>query len=142
MAMEKCYRDIQSRGQIAGLNLLEVFILIGVPLLLFPIFTLLKLSFGIVLIIEILLYTLFRLAARVSHFDYGLVSFVFSKFLWPKHLSAFGLDEIKYIKDDEKNFQNSNNKIQTNSKNQKPNSKQKIQCANSKIKFQTIVGNE
>jgi hypothetical protein len=90
---------------------------------------LLKLSFGIVLIIEILLYTLFRLAARVSHFDYGLVSFVFSKLLWPKQLSAFGLDEIKYIKDDEKNFQNSNNKIQTNSKNQKPNSKHKIQGA-------------
>lgn len=110
--MEKCYRDIQSRGQIAGLNLLEVFILIGVPLLLFPIFTLLKLSFGIVLIIEILLYTLFRLAARVSHFDYGLVSFVFSKFLWPKQLSAFGLDDVKYIKDDEGNFQNPNNKFQ------------------------------
>lgn len=123
--MEKCYRDIQSRGQIAGLNLLEIFILVGIPLILFPIFTLLKLNFGIILIIEILLYTLFRLAARVSHFDYGLASFVFSKFIWPKKLSAFGLDERKYIRDNERKFQIPNNNNQTNSKNKKPNSKHK-----------------
>jgi len=98
--MEKCYRDIQSRGQIAGLSLLEVFILIGVPLLLFPIFTLLKLSFGIILIIEVVLYTLFRLTARMSPFDYGLASFVFSKFVWQKQLSAYVLDEKSYIKDE------------------------------------------
>ncbi len=117
--MEKCYRDIQSRGQIAGLSLLEVFILLGVPLLLFPIFTLLKLNFAIILIIEIFLYTLFRLAARVSHFDYGLASFVYSKFIWSKYLSAYGLEEKVYIKDIERKFQGSNNKIQTNSNDQK-----------------------
>ncbi len=115
--MEKCYRDIQSRGQIAGLSLLEVFILLAVPILLFPIFTLLKLSFGIILIIEILLYTLFRLAVRVSHFDYGLASFVYSRLVWPKQLSAYGLDEKRYFKDDDSNFQTSNNKIQPNSRN-------------------------
>jgi len=103
--MEKCYRDIQSRGQIVGLSLLEVFILLAVPILLFPIFTLLKLSFGIILVIEIFLYALFRLAARVSHFDYGLASFVYSRFIWPRQLSAYGLDEKEYIKD---KFQNSN----------------------------------
>ena len=97
--MEKCYRDIQSRGQIAGLSLLEVFILLAVPILLFPFFTLLNLNFGIILVIEILLYTLFRLAARVSNFDYGLASFVYSKFIWPRRLSAYGLDEKGYIKD-------------------------------------------
>jgi len=97
--MEKCYRDIQNKGQIAGLNLLEVFILLGVPILLFPIFTLLGLSFGIILIIEILLYCIFRMAARVSNFDYGLASFIYSKFMWPKKLSAYGLDEKQYLKD-------------------------------------------
>jgi len=110
--MEKCYRDIQTRGQIAGLNLLEVFILLGVPLILFPIFTLIKLNFGIILIIEIFLYTLFRLAARVSHFDYGLASFVFSKVIWPKYLSAYGLDETEYLKDNERKFQIPKNEIQ------------------------------
>ena len=108
--MEKCYRDIQSRGQIAGLSLLEVFILLAVPILLFPFFTLLNLNFGIILVIEILLYTLFRLAARVSNFDYGLASFVYSKFIWPRRLSAYGLDEKEYIKE---KSQNSNNNSST-----------------------------
>ena len=101
--MEKCYRDIQSRGQIAGLSLLEVFILLAVPILLFPFFTLLNLNFGIILIIELFLYTLFRLAARVSHFDYGLASFVYSKFIWPRNLSAYGLNEKEYVKDKSQN---------------------------------------
>ena len=96
--MEKCYRDIQNRGQIAGLNLIELFILLGIPLLLFPLFTLLNLNFIIILLIEIFLYCLFRLANRVSNFDYGLASFICSKFIWPKKLSAFGLDEKQYIK--------------------------------------------
>lgn len=116
--MEKCYRDIQSRGQLAGLSLIEVFILLGVPILLFPIFTLLKLSFGIILVIDVLLYLLFRLAARSSQFDYGLVSLVYSRFIWPRQLSAFGLDEKRYFKDNENNFQQPNNKSQSNSKNQ------------------------
>lgn len=96
--MEKCYRDIQHRGQIAGLNVLEVFILLGVPLLLAPIFTLLNINLGIIFLIDFFLYLLFRLAAKVSPFDFGLVSFVFSRFIWPRRLSGFGLDEQKYIK--------------------------------------------
>jgi uncharacterized membrane protein len=98
--MEKCYRDIQTRGQIAGLNMLELFILIAIPILLFPVFTLLNINFGIILIIEILLFVIFRLAAKVSPFDYGFVSFVYSKFIWPQRLSAFVLDEKKYLKDE------------------------------------------
>ena len=98
--MEKCYREIQDRGQIAGLNLLELFILVGMPLLLFPIFTLLNFNFGIILIIEILLYCIFRLANRVSNFDYGLVSFIYSKFIWPQKLSAYILDEKQYLKNE------------------------------------------
>jgi hypothetical protein len=124
--MEKCYRDIQSRGQLGGLSLLEVFILLAVPILLAPIFTLLKLSFGIILVIEILLYTLFRLAARASHFDYGLASFVYSKLVWPKQLSAYGLDEKRYIKDNDSDFQTPNIKIQINSTNQKSISKRHL----------------
>jgi hypothetical protein len=96
--MEKCYRDIQSRGQIAGLSILEIFILIGVPIILFPIFTLLNLYSGIILVIEIVLYFLFRVAIRVSSFDYGLASFIYSRLVWPKKLSAYPLDETKYIK--------------------------------------------
>ncbi len=119
--MEKCYRDIQSRGQIAGLSLLEVFILLAVPILLFPIFTLLNLSFGIILVIEILLYTLFRMAARSSHFDYGLLSLVYSRFIWPRRLSAYEIDERAYIKDNSDNKTKiSNNKSQINPQKQKP----------------------
>lgn len=98
--MEKCYRDIQNRGQIAGLNLVELFILIGVPLVLFPIFNLAGFNYGIILLIEILLYLIFRMAARVSKFDYGMVSFIFSKVIWPQKLSAYLVDEKKYIKVD------------------------------------------
>lgn len=104
--IEKCYRDIQSRGQLAGLSLVEVFILLGVPILLFPIFTLLKLSFGIILIIDVLLYALFRFAARSSQFDYGLISFFYFQFIWPRHLSAFGADEKIYLKEDEEKLLN------------------------------------
>jgi hypothetical protein len=128
--MEKCYRDIQSRGQIAGLSLLEVFILLAVPILLFPIFTLLNLSFGIILVIEILLYTLFRMAARSSHFDYGLLSLVYSRFIWPRRLSAYEIDERTYIKDNSDNKTKiSNNKSQINPQKQKP----KIRKQSSKL---------
>ena len=96
--MEKCYRDIQTRGQIAGLSLLEVFVLVGVPLLLFPFLTLLDINFAIILLIEIMLYALFRLAGKISGFDYGLISFVLYNYKWPRELSAFKLDERQYLK--------------------------------------------
>ena len=119
--MEKCYRDIQSRGQIVGLSLLEVFILLAVPILLFPFFTLLNLSFGIILVIEVLLYTVFRMAARSSHFDYGLLSLVYSRFIWPRRLSAYEIDEREYIKDNgDSKSQISTDKSQINPQKQKP----------------------
>jgi hypothetical protein len=99
--MEKCYRDIQNRGQIARLNILELFILIGVPLLLFPIFTLLKLNTFIIMVIEAGLYILFRLADKISTFEYGMASYVYSKFIWPQKLSAFALDEKQYLKSED-----------------------------------------
>ena len=104
--MEKCYRDIQSRGQIAGLNVLELFILIGMPLVLFPMFSLLKLNFSIIFIIDILLYCIFRMADRVSNFDFGLVSFIYSKFFWPQKLSAYIMDEKRYIENNNQTEKN------------------------------------
>jgi hypothetical protein len=119
--MEKCYRDIQSRGQIVGLSLLEVFVLLAVPILLFPFFTLLNLSFGIILVIEVLLYTVFRMAARSSHFDYGLLSLVYSRFIWPRRLSAYEIDEREYIKDNgDSKSQILTKKSQINPQKQKP----------------------
>lgn len=99
--MEKCYREIQVRGQIAGLNILELFVLIAIPVILFPLFTLLNWHALIILAIELVLYLVFRFAAALSNFDYGLASFVFSKFIWPKKLAAYPLDETRYIKNDQ-----------------------------------------
>ncbi|MBN2008757.1 hypothetical protein JW960_05390 [candidate division KSB1 bacterium] len=96
--MEKCYRDVQDKGKIAGLNLFELFILLGIPPLLFPVFTLFSLNFVFILLIETVLFFVFRLANRISSFDYGLLSFIYSKFIWPKELSAYELDEQQYIK--------------------------------------------
>lgn len=98
--MEKCYRDIQSKGFIAGLNLMEVFILLAVCLVLFPIFTLLDINIGIIFILALILFFVFRLANRLSVFDYGLISFIYSKFAWPQKLSAFVIDEHQYLKDE------------------------------------------
>lgn len=72
--------------------------MLAVPLLLFPIFTLFDINFGFILLIEGFLFFLFRLAANVSHFDYGLASFIFSRFIWPRKLSAYVLDERRYLK--------------------------------------------
>ena len=96
--MEKCYRDIQDRGQIAGMSIIEIFILIGLPLILFPIFTVFNLNVIFILALEVLLVVIFRLAGRLTTFDYGLASFVLSRFVWPSRLSSYTLDEQRYIK--------------------------------------------
>lgn len=98
--MEKCYRDIQSKGFILGLNLMEVFILLAVCLVLFPIFTLFDLNMGIIFALALILFFVFRLANRLSVFDYGLLSFIYSKFVWPQRLSAYALDEKPYLKNE------------------------------------------
>ena len=84
-----------------GLNLPELFVLIAVPLILFPLFNLLNISGFIVFGIVIILYVVFRMAEKVSTFENGLLSFMMSKFVWPEHLSAYQLDEQKYIIDEE-----------------------------------------
>jgi hypothetical protein len=94
---EKCYRDLQSRGEIAGVGLFELLALVAVPILLFPIFTWLEVSFFYILVIDLVLFFVFRLANRVSPFEHGLVSYVCFNFIWPRRLSAYQLDERDYV---------------------------------------------
>jgi hypothetical protein len=94
---EKCYRDLQSRGEIAGVGLFALFALIGLPIVLFPIFTLLNVSFFYILVLDLILFLLFRLGNRVSPFEHGLISYVCFNFFWPRRLSAFKLEEQDYL---------------------------------------------
>jgi hypothetical protein len=94
---EKCYRDLQSRGEIAGVGLFELLALVAVPILLFPVFTLLDLSFFFILVIDLILFVLFRMANRVSPFEHGLASYVCFHFIWPRKLSAYKLEERDYL---------------------------------------------
>jgi hypothetical protein len=94
---EKCYRDLQSRGEIAGVGLFALFALLAVPIVLFPIFTLLDVSFFYILILELMLFFVFRLGNRVSPFEHGLLSYIYFNFIWPRKLSAYRLDEREYL---------------------------------------------
>lgn len=90
---EKCYRDLQTQGEVFGIGLFELLALLAVPLLLFPIFTLLDVSFLYIAAVEIVLIVLFRLANSVSPFRYGFISYVHYHFIWPRALSGYPLDE-------------------------------------------------
>jgi hypothetical protein len=94
---EKCYRDLQSRGEIAGVGLFALFALLAVPILLFPIFTLLDVSFFYILVLDLILFILFRLGNRVSPFEHGLISYACFNFIWPRKLSAYKLEEKDYL---------------------------------------------
>jgi hypothetical protein len=94
---EKCYRDLQSHGEIAGVGLFALMALVAVPILLFPIFTLLNVSFFYILVLDIALFVLFRMGNRVSPFEHGLVSYVCFHFIWPRKLSAYKLEERDYL---------------------------------------------
>ena len=86
---EKCYRHLQTPSGIGGVGLFELLALLAVPILLFPVFVIMELSFIYILGIEIMLAIVFRMANKVSPFQHGLISFVSFNFLWPKRLSAF-----------------------------------------------------
>jgi len=94
---EKCYRDLQSRGEIGGVGLFALFALIGVPIVLFPIFTLLDVSFFYILVIELILFFVLRLGNRVSPFEHGLISYICFNFIWPRKLAAYKLEEQDYL---------------------------------------------
>lgn len=94
---EKCYRNLQSHGEIAGVGLFALLALVAVPILLFPIFTLLEINFFYILLIDVALLVVLRLANRLSPFEHGLVSYVCFHFYWPKKLSAYRLQEKDYL---------------------------------------------
>jgi len=94
---EKCYRHLQSRGEIFGMSLFEVFALLAAPIILFPVFTLFKMNFIYIVFFEAILFTIFRMANKVSPFPFGMLSFVAYHMLWPKKLSAFKLKEYDYL---------------------------------------------
>lgn len=94
---EKCYRDLQTHSSIGGVGLFELLALLAVPILLFPIFTLLNLNFIYILAFEIALVVVFRMANSISPFHHGLISFVAYHFLWPKKLSAFKSEAVESV---------------------------------------------
>ena len=95
---DKCYREIQTPGQLGGVSVLELFILIAFPIALAPLFIWLKLNLLIVFALDVALYAVLRLGNRVSGFEHGVISFFSFHFLWPRQLSAFVLDEHDYLR--------------------------------------------
>jgi hypothetical protein len=96
--LEKCYREIQAHGQLGGVSIIEIMILLAFPIMLAPIFTWLGLNLLFVLALDLILYALLRFGNRISGFDYGVVSFFSFNFIWPRRLSGFNLDEHDYLK--------------------------------------------
>jgi hypothetical protein len=94
---EKCYRDLQNRGEIAGVGLFELMALLAVTLLLFMVFNLLRLSLIYILIIDVIAFAILRQANRISPFEHDLISFFCFHFIWPRKLSAYRLEEHDYV---------------------------------------------
>ncbi|MDZ7344693.1 MAG: hypothetical protein ONA90_09305 [candidate division KSB1 bacterium] len=94
---EKCYRDLQHRGEIAGVGLFELMALLAVTLLLMMLFNLLDLSFLYILVIDVIALAILRQANRISPFAHDLLSYVCFHFIWPKKLSAYQLEEHDYL---------------------------------------------
>ncbi len=94
---EKCYRHLQIQSGVGGVGLLEMLVLVAVPILLIPMFTLFDVNFLFIIIVEIGLFILFRFANKITPFAFGLTSYIGFHFLWPKKLSAFVLREFDYI---------------------------------------------
>ena len=95
---EKCYREIQARGQLGGVSLFELLALLAFPIALAPLFVWLELNLLFVFALDVALYAVLRLGNRVSGFEYGVISFLSFHFFWPRQLSAFGLDEHDYVR--------------------------------------------
>lgn len=94
---EKCYRDLQNRGEIAGVGLFELMALLALTLLLFMLFNLLGLSLLYILILDVIVFAILRQANRISPFEHDLISFFSFHFVWPKKLSAYRLEEHDYV---------------------------------------------
>ena len=95
---EKCYREIQAHGQLGGVSIIELFVLIAFPIALAPLFVWLELNLLIVFALTLMLYAVLRVGNRVSGFDFGVISFLSFYLLWPRQLSAFVLEEHDYVR--------------------------------------------
>jgi len=95
---EKCYREIQSHGQLAGVSPIEAIILLAVPIVLAPILTVLNINLLFSLALALVLYAILRLSSTVSGFDHGAISFILYHFVWRRNLSSFALDEHDYLR--------------------------------------------
>lgn len=95
---EKCYREIQAHGQLGGVSLIELFILIAFPIALAPVFIWLELNLLFVFALTLVLYAALRFGNRISGFDYGVISFLSFHLFWPRQLSAFVLEEHDYLR--------------------------------------------
>ena len=100
---EKCYRSLQDQGEIGGMSLIELLVLMAVPIALIPTFTLFDINFLFILAIESLLFAAIRIGNKVSPFRFGMLSFICFHFIWPKNLSAFQLQEVDYFLKDRTN---------------------------------------
>ena len=94
---EKCYRHLQSRGEILGMSLFEGFALLTAPIILFLLFTLFKINSIYIIFFEAILVTIFRMGNKVSPFQFGMLSFVAYHVLWPRKLAAYKLEEYDYL---------------------------------------------
>jgi hypothetical protein len=94
---EKCYRDLQSRGELAGISLFELMALLALTLLLFMIFNLLGLSLIYIVVIDVIIFAILRQANRISPFEHDVISLFCFHFVWPRKLSAYKLDEQDYL---------------------------------------------
>jgi hypothetical protein len=83
---------------LGGVSLIELFILLGFPIALAPVFVWLNLNLLFVFALDLVLYALLRMGNRVSGFDYGVISFFSFHFLWPRQLSGFALEEHDYLR--------------------------------------------
>ena len=95
---EKCYREIQSPSQLGGVSPVEAFVLLAVPIVLAPIFTVLGINLIFALAADVVLYTILRFGNRLSGFEHGIVSYVSFHFRWPRKLSGFNLREHDYLR--------------------------------------------
>ena len=94
---EKCYREIQTPGQLGGVSIIEILVLLAIPIMLAPLFTFLEINLLFIFVIDIGVYAVLRAGNRISGFDHGVFSFIYYHFIWPRKLSGYTLDEHDYL---------------------------------------------
>ena len=100
---EKCYREIQSHGQLGGVSPIELIVLIGFPILVAPVLTMLDLNLLLAFALDAIVYAVLRISNRLSGFEHGVISFLNFQFVWPRKLPAFPLEEHDYLRRNDRN---------------------------------------